>query len=78
MALNPYTESKKILATLDESDKGYFAESERIQYILEDADSPITRKYQEKLYKSIINKAHIDFGDIPKSNGNIRNYTGSN
>ena len=78
MALNPYTESKKILATLDESDKGYFAESERIQYILEDADSPITRKYQEKLYKSIINKAHIDFGDIPKSNGNIRNYVGYN
>ena len=51
---------------------------EYVQTILEDANSPVTRKYQEKLYESIINKSHIDFGDIPKSNGNIRNYSGYN
>jgi hypothetical protein len=46
--------------------------------ILEDVNSPITRKFQEKLYKSVIDKAHVDFGDIPKSAGNIRNYSGYN
>ena len=76
MGFNPYLESRKILTTLDESDKNYFKESQEIQLILEDADSPVTRKYQEKLYKSVIDKSHIDFGDIPKSAGNIRNYVG--
>lgn len=49
---------------------------EEIYSILEDVNSPIARKYQEKLYASVLNKAHVDFGDIPKSEGNIRRYTG--
>ena len=68
---NLYTESLLILRDGINSD-------EYVQTILEDANSPVTRKYQEKLYESIINKSHIDFGDIPKSNGNIRNYSGYN
>lgn len=44
--------------------------------ILEDANSPVTNQLQAKLYDSIIDKAHIDFGDIPKSQGNIRDYSG--
>lgn len=44
--------------------------------ILEDVNSPVTRQLQAKLYDSIIDKAHIDFGDIPKSAGNIRDYSG--
>jgi hypothetical protein len=44
--------------------------------LLEDANSPVTRQLQVKLYDSIIDKAHIDFGDIPKSAGNIRDYSG--
>lgn len=74
--MNMYTEAIKIL--VDTSKPGYIKEASEIQYILEDVNSPVTRKYQEKLYKSVINKAHIDFGDIPKSAGNIRNYTGYN
>ena len=68
---NLYTESILVLRDGINSD-------EYVQTILEDANSPVTRKYQEKLYESIINKSHIDFGDIPKSNGNIRNYSGYN
>lgn len=68
---NLYTESLLVLRDGINSD-------EYVQTILEDVNSPVTRKYQEKLYESIINKSHIDFGDIPKSNGNIRNYSGYN
>lgn len=51
-------------------------ESGIILPILENTDSPINRKYQEKLFRSVIDKAHIDFEDIPKSEGNIRRYSG--
>lgn len=44
--------------------------------VLEDANSPITREYREKLYQSVIDKSHIDFGDIPKSKGDIKAYSG--
>lgn len=44
--------------------------------VLEDANSPITKEYREKLYQSVVNKSHIDFGDIPKSKGDINSYSG--
>lgn len=44
--------------------------------ILEDGTNPITSKYMEKLYQQVLEKKHIDFGDIPKSKGNIRDYSG--
>lgn len=68
------------LRILSESDDGSFTakESEEIRLVLEDANSPVTRKYQEKLFQAVLDKAHIDFGDIPKSAGNIRNYSGYN
>ena len=46
--------------------------------ILEDVNSPLTRSYYDKLYNSILSKAHIDFGNIPNSEGNIHNYSGYN
>lgn len=66
---NPIYESVNVLAD-DTRTK------QEVLNVLEDANSPVTRKYQEKMYKAVINKAHIDFGDIPKSSGNIRNYSG--
>lgn len=75
---NPLYESVKILSNEEIGTPSYFIESSNILAILEDANSPVTRKYQEKLFNSCINKAHIDFGDIPKSQGNIRNYAGYN
>lgn len=60
----------------DDLSTSYTKESEEILAVLEDGDSPITRKYQQKLYTSVMNKSHVDFGDIPKSAGNIRNYSG--
>ena len=44
--------------------------------ILEDVNSPVTRKFQEKLYKDVLEKKHVDFGDIPKSRGDITTYSG--
>jgi hypothetical protein len=70
------TESANVLSNTNKLDKGHSNEIAEICAILEDANSPVTRQYQEKLYQSVIDKAHIDFGDIPKSKGNIRKYIG--
>lgn len=48
----------------------------KVQAILEDVESPITKMYKEKLFESIISRSHIDFGDIPKSKGDITKYSG--
>nr|DAR14089.1 MAG TPA: hypothetical protein [Caudoviricetes sp.] len=48
----------------------------KVQTILEDVESPITKTYKEKLFESIISRAHIDFGDIPRSKGDITKYSG--
>lgn len=50
--------------------------SRDVHLILEDAESPITKKTIENLYQSVIDKGHIDFDDIPKSKGNIITYSG--
>lgn len=52
--------------------------SEKLKYlpVLEDATSPVTVRYIEQLYNAVINKGHIDFGDIPESKGDIRKYKG--
>lgn len=65
-AVNLLTESMDIRPT----------EESRLCLVLEDTTSPVTTKYLEKLYDSVITKAHIDFGDIPKSKGNIEAYSG--
>lgn len=72
MVFNPYFEAVQIL--MDESDKP--TRFKEIQAILEDANSPVTQKFQEKLFQSVIEKGHIDFGDISKSSGDIRSYVG--
>ena len=71
-------EAAKILVENEENvnslNYGYLMEKTLL--MLEDATSPATIKYQENLYKSLIDKAHIDFGDIPRSKGNIKDYIG--
>lgn len=69
-------EASKILLT--EEDAGDPYAIGRIAAVLEDATSPTTRKYHEKLFRSVMDKKHIDFGDIPKSAGRIRDYSGYN
>lgn len=49
---------------------------ENARHILEDAASPTTRRFEEKLYQSIIKKGHINFDGIEKSEGDIVNYVG--
>lgn len=68
--------AKILMENADSSSSDYIKNLEDTILVLEDTESPITRKYQERLYQSVIDKAHIDFGDIPKSAGNIRNYSG--
>ena len=70
------SESINILMEGEYNPKTYGTEYENIQNVLEDANSPVTKKYQEKLFQSVIDKKHINFGSIPKSEGNIRNYEG--
>ena len=48
----------------------------KVRMVLEDAESPVTKKTIENLYQSVIDKGHIDFDDIPKSKGNIVAYSG--
>lgn len=77
MTYNPYHNSIMILMESTTDDRKNFGyEYNNIQTVLEDANSPTTVKYKEKLYKSILEKGHIDFGGIPDSKGNIRDYTG--
>lgn len=61
---------------LTESENVSRKEELGIQAVLEDAESPVTSKYIEKLYQSIISKSHIDFDNIPNSKGNIVEYSG--
>lgn len=61
---------------LMESEDTPRSEQIKIQAILEDTNSPVKNKYIEKLFDSVINKGHIDFGNIPQSRGNIVEYSG--
>lgn len=70
---DPYYSAVHILT---ESEKPTRREELAIQAVLEDATSPTTSHYVEKLYESIMRKSHIDFDDIPQSQGNIVNYKG--
>ena len=77
MLFNPYYNATMILMESSRDDKQQYGyEFDNIQTILEDANSPITAKYKEKLYKAVLEKGHVDFGNIPESKGNIRNFTG--
>lgn len=77
MTFNPLYKASLILMESTSEDKQNFGyEFDKVQTILEDSNSPITSKYKEKLYKSVLDKGHIDFGNIPASRGNIREYTG--
>lgn len=76
MTFNPFYNASMILIESANDKQTFGYELDKIQTILEDANSPITAKYKEKLYKSVLDKGHIDFGAIPLSKGNIREYSG--
>lgn len=61
---------------LTESENSSVSEERKIQAVLEDVNSPVTSKYIQKLYSSVIDKSHVDFDTIPLSKGNIVEYTG--
>ena len=66
-------ESSKLLAGSDDYEAIYEA-----QCILEDVQSPVSTRYTNALLLLVFYKGHIDFDDIPKSKGNIKNYSGYN
>lgn len=73
---DPYREAVDIIVGEVESPIERLRASQDARCILEDVNSPITRKNQEKLFQAVIDKGHIDFGDIPKSAGDITRYSG--
>ena len=64
-------EASEILAESDDS-----VTLEDVRCVLEDVESPVTNKYIENLYKQVVSKSHINFGDIPNSKGDITRYSG--
>lgn len=75
IGINPYKESVNILCEgVLPTGKEYV----NIVAVLEDTNSPVTKKYIEKLYDSVLSKDHIDFDNIPESKGDIRTYSGYN
>lgn len=66
----------QILCESQAGSPSYWSEMESITYMLEDVNSPMTSKYTEKLFKAVIDKGHIDFGDIAVSKGDVTKYKG--
>jgi hypothetical protein len=61
---------------LKESTSSVF-ERHEIAAILEDVNSPVQMKYNQKIYDAVLQKKHIDFDDIPRSRGDINAYSGT-
>lgn len=72
-SIDPLKESMFILAGGDERT---FTSMESARLTLEDATSPVRNNYIESLYKSVLDRKHVDFDDIPNSQGDIRKYKG--
>lgn len=70
---NPLEDSVNILR---ENASSLF-EKHEIEAILEDVNSPVQMKYNQKIYDAVLNKKHIDFDDIPESKGDIDQYSGT-
>lgn len=72
--INPLLYESALVLSENEQVSG--SELAEIVTVLEDTTSPVTRKYHEKMMQAVISKSHIDFGDITKSEGDIRRYSG--
>lgn len=53
-----------------------FAERNKIFALTEGETSAVDNTMVSNLYKSAVNKAHVDFEDIPESKGDITKYSG--
>lgn len=80
---SPLYETAKILVLNDKEylesshkDTLYGPKMESTVLLLEDVNSPVTKELESNLFRSVLDKAHIDFGNIPMSKGNIRDYSG--
>lgn len=76
--VSPYIDAMHIVLESDTDinmQNAGFKKDEVLRLLTEET-SPVNIKMQEKLYQAVLDKAHIDFDTIPKSEGNIRNYTG--
>lgn len=70
-SFDPYEESVLILRESNSP-----SEDRKIRAMLEDVNSPVNMKYNQKLYDAILKRGHIDFDDIPNSKGDITKYSG--
>lgn len=53
-----------------------FKEKQEIRLLTEAEAGPVNSNLVGKLYKSVLDKSHIDFEDIPRSKGDITAYSG--
>ena len=67
---------KESVRILSGCEKPSIKQEREIMNCFEDANSPVTSRYLEKLYMSVISKSHIDFDNIPQSAGDIEKYVG--
>lgn len=67
---------KESVRILSGCEKPSIKHEREIMHCFEDANSPVTSRYLEKLYMSVISKSHIDFDNIPQSAGDIEKYVG--
>lgn len=74
--MNTYNPLEDSIRILRESTSSLF-EKHEIAAILEDVNSPIQMRYNQKIYDAVIQKKHIDFDDIPESKGDIDRYSGT-
>ena len=71
-----YRPLQDAIEILMESETPSRIEEQKIRMVLEDTASPVSTKYLEKLFDSVISKGHINFGSIPESKGDIEAYDG--
>lgn len=70
---NPYQDAIDILK---ESTSSIF-EKHEIQAILEDVNSPVQMRFNQKIYDAVLQKKHIAFDEIEESRGDINAYVGT-
>ena len=72
-SVDPFKESVYILAGGEDRTVSSLKDAE---LTLEDATSPVRNNYIESLYNSVLQRNHVDFDDIPDSQGDIKKYKG--
>lgn len=70
---NPYADAVNILK---ENAASVF-EKHELEVILEDVNSPVQMKFNQKIYDAVLQKKYVSFDEIADSKGDINEYVGT-